>query len=29
MLLVHDSRHPDDLGAVFLRNVGSYMSHTA
>jgi hypothetical protein len=24
-----DSRHPDEGGAKFLRNVGSYKSHTA
>jgi hypothetical protein len=24
-----DSCHPDDGGATFLRNVGSYKSHTA
>jgi hypothetical protein len=24
-----DSCHPDDRGAKFLRNVGSYKSHTA
>jgi hypothetical protein len=24
-----DSRHPDDGGAKFFRNVGSYKSHTA
>jgi hypothetical protein len=24
-----DSCHPDDRGSKFLRNVGSYKSHTA
>jgi hypothetical protein len=27
--LLHRSCHPDDGGAKFLRNVGSYKSHTA
>jgi hypothetical protein len=25
---VSEERHPDDGGATFLRNVGSYKSHT-
>jgi hypothetical protein len=28
-LAVTDSCHPDEGGATFLRNVGSYKSHTA
>jgi hypothetical protein len=27
--MLADSRHPDDGGAKFLRNVGSYKSHMA
>jgi hypothetical protein len=27
--LLTDSCHPDDRGAKFIRNVGSYKSHTA
>jgi hypothetical protein len=29
LLLVHDSSPPDEGGANFLRNVGSYRNHTA
>jgi hypothetical protein len=29
VVLVTDSYHPDEGGAKFLRNVGSYKSHTA
>jgi hypothetical protein len=29
LFLVHRFFHPDDGGAKFLRNVGSYKSHTA
>jgi hypothetical protein len=29
LFLVTDSCHPDEGGAKFLRNVGSYKSHTA
>jgi hypothetical protein len=27
--VITDSRHPDEGGATFPRNVGSYKSHTA
>jgi hypothetical protein len=29
LFLVHHSCHPDEGGARFIRNVGSYKSHTA